>query len=95
MGRARVSRSLCIVLLALLATGCSTGFERRYAEAERLRADAAAMDAEWLNTEDLLVQARRAADAGDTDEALALVAEARLQAEAAILQAESLPFLRV
>lgn len=88
MARVRVSRGLWIVLLVLLAAGCSTEFERRYAEAERLRADAAAMDAEWLNTEDLLVQARRAAEAGDTDEALALVAEARFQAEAAIRQAE-------
>jgi hypothetical protein len=88
MGRVRESRVLAAAAVVLLATGCSTGFERRYAEAEQLRLDAAAAGAEWLQTEALLAASREAAEQGDSSEALALVEEARFQAEAALRQAE-------
>jgi hypothetical protein len=88
MDLVRVSRRLFITSLLLVAAGCSTEFERRYAEAEELRVDAAAMGAEWLGTESLLDTALDAKEQGDPDRALALVEEARFQAEAAIRQAE-------
>jgi hypothetical protein len=88
MDLARVSKHLVITSLLLAAVGCSTEFEMRYAEAERLRVDAAAMGAEWLGTEGLLEAALDANEQGNSDEALALVEEARFQAEAAIRQAE-------
>lgn len=88
MGLARASKRLFIASLLLVAAGCSTQFERRYAEAEQLRLDAAAVGAEWLGTENLLRAAIDANEQGDADEALELVEEARFQAEAAIRQAE-------
>jgi hypothetical protein len=88
MGLARASKRLFIAAVLLVAAGCSTEFERRYAEAEQLRLDAAAVGAEWLGTENLLRAAIDANEQGDADEALELVEEARFQAEAAIRQAE-------
>ncbi len=88
MGLVRASRRLFIASLLLVAAGCSTEFERRYAEAEQLRLDAAAVGAEWLGTENLLEAAIDAYEQGGPDEALELVEEARFQAEAAIRQAE-------
>ena len=88
MDPARASKRLLIASLVLVAAGCSTEFERRYAEAEQLRMDAAAMGAEWLETGKLLEAAIDADEQGDSDEALELVEEARFQAEAAIRQAE-------
>jgi hypothetical protein len=88
MDRAHANKYLLILMLLLFVAGCSTQFERRYDEAERLRADAAAMGAEWLQTEQLLADARKTAEQGDRNAALALVEEARFQAEAAIRQAD-------
>ena len=88
MVRVRANKFKLIAILLLFVSGCSTQFERRYDEAERLRVDAAALGAEWLQTEQLLADARKAAERSDTNLALALVEEARFQAEAAIRQAE-------
>jgi hypothetical protein len=88
MDLARASRRLFIAAVVLVAAGCSTQFERRYAEAEQLRVDAAAIGAEWLGTENLLEAALDAEEQGDSEKALALVDEAKFQAEAAIRQAE-------
>ena len=91
MAPAHVNRSgvlLVVLATALAAAGCTSTFERRLAEAEQLRLEAAAAGAEWLQTESLLDQAREEAARGDTDAALALVDKARFQAEAALLQAE-------
>ena len=88
MDLARASRRLFIAAVVLVAAGCSTQFERRYAEAEQLRVDAGAMGAEWLETANLLEAALDAEEQGDSDKALELVEEARFQAEAAIRQAE-------
>ena len=88
---ARVNRfagTMVILAAMLTAAGCTTVFEQRLAEAEHLRAEAAAAGAEWLQTEALLDQARDAAARGDTDAALALVDKARFQSEAALRQAE-------
>lgn len=89
MVRARGNRSLAtFLLLALAATACANEFDRRYTEAERLRAEAAELGWEWIETGKLLDQAREMAEKGDDEGALALVEKARFQADAAIKQAE-------
>lgn len=80
---------LMLVAAALtLVSACASEFERRFSEAERLRAEASAAGAEWLQTAKLLEQARDAEAGGDNEAALVLVEEARFQAEAALRQAE-------
>jgi hypothetical protein len=91
MDRVRVNslvRVLSGMLLALVAAGCVTEFEHRYAVAEELRQQAAARGYEWIGTSALLEQARQEAAAGNTDAALELVEAARFQADAALQQAE-------
>ena len=88
---ARANRlGLAVIILAAVfaAAGCTTPFERQWAEAEQLRLEAAAAGAEWLKTEALLDQARDEAAEGDMDAALALVEKARFQSEAALRQAD-------
>lgn len=91
MDRALVNRPslrpLLLVTLLIALTGCSTEFERRFDEAEQLRAEAAAAGSEWLETGDLLQQAQLAASRDDLDVAMELVERARFQAEMAIKQA--------
>jgi hypothetical protein len=91
MAPVRASKSgvmLAVLAATLVAAGCTTPFERRLAEAEQLRLEAAAAGAEWLQTGSLLEQARDQAAAGDMDAALALVDKAQFQAQAALRQAD-------
>jgi hypothetical protein len=84
----RLTGWLLVLLLPLMAAADAPDFERKWQEAEALRAEAAEAGAEWLNTGALLQQAREAASDGDPDTALKLVEQARFQAEAALKQAE-------
>lgn len=88
MAPARASRRIvaCCTVLVLMA-GCASEFERRYDEAERLRVQAAVQGYEWIDTAGLLEQAAAAADAGNTQRALELAEQARLQADMALQQA--------
>lgn len=88
MALARASKRIvgCCAVLVLMA-GCASEFARRYDEAERLRAQAAEQGFEWIDTAGLLEQAAAAADAGDTERALELAGQARLQADMALQQA--------
>jgi hypothetical protein len=86
MGRARASRF--VVALSIAMAACASDFERRFAEADELRLEAAAQGYEWLGTAALLDDARTHAERGDVEAALVLVDKARFQAEAALLQAE-------
>ena len=92
MDRARVNRvSMKLLVLAMAviaASGCATEFDRRYAAAERMQAEASAAGAEWLETGKLLDQASEEAADGNMDVAFSLLDKARFQAEAAIKQAE-------
>ena len=90
MAPVRASRRLlCAFVVPLLAAGgCASEFEQRYAEAERLRQQAAAIGHEWIETATLLEQATEQAAAGDTAAALQLVDKARFQSKAALMQAE-------
>ncbi len=84
----RISRLLIPVIVLATASACSNEFERQFAEAEQLRAAAAAAGSEWLETGKLLEQARGEAARDNLEAAQALVGKARFQAEAAIKQAE-------
>ena len=75
-------------MIIAVTAGCASEFEQRLAEAEALRAEAAVAGAEWLETGELLEQARAEAAQGNTEYALELVARARFQAERAIQQSE-------
>ena len=90
MDRARASRALaalCCAAVALVAAGCASEFERRFDEAESLRQQAAAKGYEWIATAGLLEQANALAADGDTENALALVEQARFQSATALEQA--------
>ena len=91
MDPGHVSKRLAVALLAATLAGlagCTSDFDRRYAEAERLRQAAADAGYEWIETGALLEQAREAQVAGDAELAARLVGIARFQAEAAVVQAE-------
>ena len=91
MGRARASRfvvALSGIVLSFAMTACASEFERRFAEADGLRLEAAAQGYEWLETAAVLDEAREKAEQGDVEAARVLVDKARFQAEAALLQAE-------
>jgi hypothetical protein len=85
----RVFVKLIVMATVLVAlSGCSTEFEKRIAEAERMRVMAADVGAEWLQTEELIEQAKTEAAGGDTERANALLELAQFQAETAIKQAQ-------
>jgi hypothetical protein len=79
-----------IVMAAILValSGCSTEFEKRLAGAERMRVMAADAGAEWIQTEELIEQAKTESARGDTERANSLLELAQFQAETAIKQAQ-------
>jgi hypothetical protein len=83
-----IAKHFLLATILMAASGCASEFEKRFAEAERIRAEAAAAGSEWLETGALLEQARAAADQDNMGAALLLVEEARLQGELAIKQAQ-------
>jgi len=82
------TRLIALAALVIVSSGCSTGFDRQYAEVERLRVEAEAAGAEWLETSKLLAQAIETAAQDDMDAAFLLLDKARFQSEMAIKQAE-------
>ena len=85
----RVFAKLTVMATVLVAlSGCATEFEKRLAEAERMRVMAADAGAEWIQTEELIEQAKTEAARGDTERANALLERAQFQAESAIKQAQ-------
>jgi hypothetical protein len=88
---------LQVVLASLMTLTLMTGaqvaeavqtFEAEWNAVERLNAKAAEAGFEWLETRQLLEQSRETAAAGEWDQALEWLAQARLQAEQAVQQAE-------
>ena len=63
-------------------------YKRLYNEGECLRRAAAAMGAEWLDTEKLLLRSIEEASSGRWENALALAEKGRFQAEQALHQAK-------
>ena len=89
MAPARASNIAITIVVALLAApGCASELDAQLAEAEDLRQNAADAGYEWLETAALLEQARDEVENGSVDSAMALIEKARLQAEAALSQAE-------
>ena len=87
-----------LVLTAmLLATGASSAlaaasadeFKAAYAAAEAANKQASALRNAWTTTVSTLADARKAADAGNFDSAVALSKEAEALAKASIFQATS------
>jgi len=84
----RTLLAVACVVLCLTGAGCASEFQTRFDEADSLRRQAAEEGYEWIGTADLLEQAEALAAQGDTEGALELVAQARLQAAGALEQAE-------
>jgi hypothetical protein len=86
--------SLASVLLIagatpLLAAGSEADFKTAYAAAEAANKEAGALRNQWTVTAAALAAAKKAADAGDFDQAVAQSKEAEALAKASIYQATS------
>jgi hypothetical protein len=90
----RTSLLLASVLLIAgaapaLAAGSEADFKIAYAAAEAANKEAAALRNQWTVTASALAAAKKAADAGDFDKAIASSKEAEALAKASIFQATS------
>lgn len=85
-----IKRLLPLALLFTTGTiqAAPDDFDAAYAAADKKRAEAAAIDYEWINTGKLLKKAKQAQAEGKTEKAMKLVAQALEQANDAIAQAE-------
>ena len=95
MSMIRVSTlSLASVLLlagaaSVLAAGSEADFKAAYAAAEAANKEAGALRNQWTVTAAALAAAKKAADTGDFDKAVASSKEAEALAKASIFQATS------
>ena len=71
------------------AAGSEADFKAAYAAAEAANKEAAALRNQWTTTAATLAAAKKAADAGDFDQAVASSREAEALAKASIFQATS------
>jgi hypothetical protein len=74
---------------SVLAAGSESDFKAAYAAAEAANKEAGALRNQWTTTAAALAAAKKAADAGDFDAALASSKEAEALAKASIFQATS------
>jgi hypothetical protein len=86
--------SLALALLiagatSVLAAGSEADFKAAYAAAEAANKEAGALRNQWTVTAAALAAAKKAADAGDFDQAVASSKEAEALAKASIYQATS------
>ena len=72
-----------------LAAGSEADFKAAYAAAETANKEAGALRNQWTTTAAVLAAAKKAADAGDFDAAVASSKEAEALARASIFQATS------
>lgn len=80
--------SLSVLALAFSCTQAfaNADFEAAWKAADEKRMEAAAVGYEWRDTKKFLKQAKKAAEGGDMEKAMKLVAKAHEQAEDAITQ---------
>jgi hypothetical protein len=71
------------------AEGSEADFKAAYAAADTAEKEAGVLRNQWTTTESTLAAARKAADAGSFDQAVALAKEAEALAKASIFQATS------
>ena len=86
--------SLALALLiagatSVLAAGSEADFKAAYAAAEAANKEAGLLRNQWTVTAAALANAKKAADKGDFDQAIALAKEAEALAKASIYQATS------
>ena len=74
---------------AAFAAGSKADFNKTYAVAEAVEKEAGALRNQWTATETALAEARKAADDGDFDRAIAAAKEAEALAKASIFQTTS------
>ena len=74
---------------SVLAEGSEVDFKTAYAAAEAANKEAGALRNQWTTTAQVLADAKKAADKGDFDQAVAQSKEAEALAKASIYQAES------
>jgi hypothetical protein len=74
---------------SVLAAGSESDFKTAYAAAEAANKEAGSLRNQWTVTETALTAAKKAADAGDFDQAVARSKEAEALARASIYQATS------
>jgi hypothetical protein len=81
----------CILLgaTAAMAASSEADFKAAYAAAEAANKEAAALRNQWTTTAATLADAKKAADKGDFDHAMASAKEAEALAKASIFQATS------
>ena len=81
------SLSLSFGLIGASQSATVEEFNAALVEANDLRKEARRLKHEWRDTAKILRQAQEAAVAGDLEKAMQLVAEAKIQGEAAVYQA--------
>jgi hypothetical protein len=72
-----------------LAAGSEADFKAAYAAAEAVNKEAAGLRNQWTTTAAAMAAAKKAADAGDFDQAVASAKEAEALAKASTVQATS------
>jgi len=87
-------RTMLVLLAALLTAGSAfaasdADYKAAYAAAEAANKDAGQLRNQWTTTAAMLAAAKKAADAGDFDTAVAAAKEAEALAKASIFQATS------
>jgi hypothetical protein len=85
---------MLVVLAVLLTTSCAfaateADYKAAYAAAEAANAEAGKLRNQWTTTAAMLATAKKAADAGDFDTAVAAAKEAEALAKASIFQSTS------
>jgi uncharacterized membrane protein affecting hemolysin expression len=91
--RASITSLCCVLLMAgatsVLAASSEADFKAAYAAAEAANKEAASLRNQWTVTAAALADAKKAADKGDFDAAVAASKEAEAMAKASIYQATS------
>jgi hypothetical protein len=89
IGAAALAASLFAVALTPVRAASEADFKTAYATADAAEKQAGALRNQWTTTQSALAAARKAAEAGHFDEAVAQALEAEALAKASIYQAES------